>query len=134
MRVDWREAAIAGGSETIARLLADGEDINKRDRYGQTALMLAAVNGRDEIVGLLLAKGAALNVTAKYGLTALMLAVINHHAGVAKQLVDAGADLTVRGSAAAFAGKTAGDLANDQDMNELAAYIARAEQLEGRDG
>jgi ankyrin repeat protein len=130
MKADWRAAAIAGDSKTIAQLIAGGENIDSRDKYGQTALMLAALYGRDEVVGLVLAKGAQLNVTAKYRLSALMLAVINYHTGIAKQLVDAGADLKIRGSDAGFYGKTARDLANDRDLRDLVEYIAQAEGLD----
>ena len=130
MRKEWRKAAIDGDQETISRLLAEGVDINSLDKYGQTALMLAALYGADEVVRVLLLNGADKNVTAKYRLSALMLAVVNHRTDVAKQLIDAGADLSIRGSGAwGFADKTAHDLATDAGMSELAAYIARAGRL-----
>ena len=128
MRDDWRKAAIEGDSEAIERLLAKELDVNSRDRYGQTALMLAALNGRDAIVRILLENGADIDVTAKYNLSALMLAVVNRHSGVAKQLVDAGANTQIRGGGApGFAQKTARELAEHANLDDLAAYIARAE-------
>ncbi len=121
MRDEWRYAAIVGNSSAIARFLAKGSDIDKRDRYGQTALMLAARYGRAEVVRLLLEHGADLDVTAKYGLSALMLAVINGHTQVAKQLIDAGANTQLCGSGApGFAGKTARDLAEIGGLTDLA--------------
>jgi ankyrin repeat protein len=127
MRNDWRKAAIGGDSGEIARLIEDGADIDARDRYGQTALMLAACRGRGEAVRLLLMRGAAPDVTAKYGLSALMLAAIGRHAAVARQLLAAGADTQLQGSGApGFAGKTARDLAVDAGLAELAAEMARA--------
>jgi ankyrin repeat protein len=45
MRNDWRQAAINGDTPTLARLLAEGADLNARDRFGQTALMLSARHG-----------------------------------------------------------------------------------------
>ncbi len=129
MREDWRKAAIAGESPVIARLLAEGANCNDRDRYGQTALMLAARHGRDQVVRLLLAHGAELDVTAKYGLSAVMLAVVNRHTGVVKQLIDAGANLLIRGRGApGFADRTARQLAEDGGLADLADYIARAER------
>ncbi len=129
MREDWRKAAIAGDPRAIERLLAEGTDIDGRDRYGQTALMLAALHGRDEVVRLLLHHGAELDVTAKYRLSALMLAVINRRTEVAKRLVDAGANTRLRGSGApGFAGKTARELAEQGGLADLAAYIAAAEE------
>ena len=75
---EWFDAILAGDTSTAERLLAAGQDVDKRDRYGQTALMVAAVHGHEPLIDLLLARGPALDVTAKYGLSALMLAVINH--------------------------------------------------------
>lgn len=100
-------------------------DVDARDRYGQTALMLAAHHGRLEAVRALLDRGADLNVTAKYGLSALMLAIVGGHETVARELARAGADRSLRGSGApGFAGKTAQDLARERGMTALAAELA----------
>lgn len=131
MRGDWRNAAIVGDSSAIARFLAEGIDGNERDRYGQTALMLAALYGQAEVVRVLLEHGVELDVTAKYGLSALMLAVVNRHTEVAKQLVDAGANTQLCGSGApGFAGKTARELAEHGGLSELADYITRTEEFD----
>lgn len=128
MRNDWRTAAIDGDHRLIERLLADGADIDARDRYGQTVLMLAAMHGCGEVVRVLVQRAADLDVTAKYGLSALMLAVVNGHVDIAKHLVDAGADTRIRGSGApGFAGKTASDMAEDGGLDDLATYIAAAD-------
>ena len=128
MRDDWRTAVIEGDCRAIEGLLED-TDIDCRDHYGQTALMLAVLHGREEVASLLLEKGADLNVTAKYRLSALMLAVIRGHEAIARQLVDAGANLELRGTGApGFSGKTARDLAIDHALVDLAGYIERAER------
>ena len=128
MRQEWRDAALAGDEASVMRLLAAGADVDAKDGYGQTALMLAATHGNDGVVRVLLAQGADTDITAKYGLSALMLAVINRHVNSARQLVDAGADLSSTGSGApGFAGKTALDLAQHGGLTELAAYIAAAQ-------
>jgi ankyrin repeat protein len=121
------DAAAAGDETSVARLLTAGADVDAKDRYGQTALMLAATHGHDGVVGILLAHGADTDVTAKYGLSALMLAVVNRHAKTARQLVDAGSELSLKGSGApGFAGKTALDLAEHAGMTEIAEYISAA--------
>ena len=122
MRMDpaW-ELAIKGGDVEVVRDLLDrGADVNARDRYGQTALMLAAHGGHRAIVEALIAHGANLNCTAKFGLSALMLSVVAGHAEIARLLARAGADLSLRGvGAPGFAGKSARDLAADRGMLEL---------------
>ena len=98
--------------------------MNALDRYGQTALMLAAVADHLPVVRALVEGGADLDRSAKFGLTATMLAVVNGHVQVAEVLASAGADLSVKGSGApGFAGKTAADLASERGLHELAALL-----------
>jgi len=120
MNAAWERAVLAADHETVRALLHSGADVNARDRFGQTALMLAAHHGHAALVGLLIEHGADLNVRAKYGLSALMLSVIAGHTEIARQLVRAGADRTLKGSGApGFAGKMAYDLAVAREMREL---------------
>lgn len=120
----WHRAAATGDVEAVRDLVRAGTDLDARDRYGQTGLMLAAQHGHREVVALLVASGAALDVTAKYGLTALMLAIVAGHADVARVLVRAGADLAVRGTGApGFAGQTAYDLARARGMDDLCGEL-----------
>lgn len=120
MNPAWEHAARSGDVESARTLLDSGTDINARDRYGQTALMLAAHGGHEALVEMLIEHGADLNVTAKYCLSALMLSVVAGHAGIARRLARAGADRSLHGSGApGFAGKTAYDLAVERQMAEL---------------
>lgn len=120
MNPGWEGAAIAGDVVAARALLQSGADINALDRFGQTALMLAAHGGHEALVEALIAHGADLNVTAKFRLSALMLAVVAGHAGIARRLARAGADRSLQGSGApGFAGKTAYDLAVERKMEEL---------------
>lgn len=120
MNEAWEHAVLSGDRETVRALLQSGADVNARDRYGQTALMLAAHRGHAAIVEVLIEHGADLDVTAKYALSALMLAVIGGHAEIARMLVQAGADRRLQGSGApGFADKTAYDLAVARGMREL---------------
>jgi hypothetical protein len=126
MQSNWREAAISGNVAILDRLLDEGIDINCRDRYGQTALMLASVQGRDDAVRFLLDRAADPDVTAKYSLSALMLAIINRHWEIARMLVEAGADTSITGTGApGFTGKIAYDLAVEGYHFELAELIMR---------
>ncbi len=120
----WERAVKRGDVERVRQLLRSGADVNARDRYGQTALMLAAHRGHREMVDTLIQSGADLNVTAKNNLSALMLAVIGGHAAIAQRLARAGADLGLMGSGApGFMGKTAYGLAVARGMETLYAEL-----------
>ena len=125
MRPEFESAATSGDVLALETLLNAGADIDAKDRYGQTALMLAAHRGHLVAAEALLRRGANADVTAKFGLSALMLAIVAGHGEVAQALVRAGADRTLRGTGApGFAGKTACDLAQAQGMTALAEELA----------
>ena len=128
MRSDWQQAAETGAAARLEELLEAGVEVDALDRYGQTALMLAARNGHGDAVRVLLDAGAELDHTAKYSLSALMLAVIHDRPDVVEPLVEAGADLAIEGTGApGFAGKTALEIALDLGRDEIAELIrARA--------
>ncbi|NKB57403.1 MAG: hypothetical protein GKS00_13840 [Alphaproteobacteria bacterium] len=125
MQNEWRSAAKDGDVSWIERLITEGHAVDGRDRYGQTALMLASMHGHKAIVDTLIANDADLDVTAKYGLSALMLAIVNHHPDIAASLIEAGANTKLRGTGApGFAGRTAADFAEEREFNALVETIA----------
>jgi ankyrin repeat protein len=124
MKAAWEDAIKRGDVRIVRDLLGRGTDVDARDRYGQTALMLASHAGHREVVEILIAHWANLNITAKFGLSALMLALVAGHAEVARLLVKAGADLSLRGTGVpGFADKTAYDLAVERGMLELSTEL-----------
>jgi ankyrin repeat protein len=124
MTAAWEGAITRGDITAVRALLERGVGIDARDRYGQTALMLAAHAGYGQVVETLIAHRANLNITAKFGLSALMLAIIAGHTDVARLLANAGADLSFRGTGApGFADKTAYDLAVERGMLELSKEL-----------
>ena len=129
MLPEFERAARQGDVHRLEEQLDSGAEIGSRDRYGQTALMLAAHAGQLDAVESLVRRGADLNVTAKYGLSALMLAIVAGHEAVACALVRAGTDLAIRGTGApGFADKTALDLAAARDMKSVCDEIAARTQ------
>jgi ankyrin repeat protein len=120
----WEDAIKRGDVQIVVDLLGQGTDVDARDRYGNTALMLAAHAGHREVVETLISHRTNLNITAKFGLSALMLALVAGHGEIARLLARAGADLSVQGTGApGFAGKTAYDLALERGMLELSAEL-----------
>ena len=115
MKTEWLKGIERGDVAQLGQLLNSGADVNARDRYGQTGLMIAAMRGRADVLRLLIDRGAALDQTAKFGLSAVMLAVVNGHVEIVRMLVQAGARLDIRGTGApGFSGKTAVDLAAER--------------------
>jgi ankyrin repeat protein len=128
LKPEWEQAVYKGDVDHIRRLLREGADINARDRYGQTALMIAARNGSATLVRYLVDQGAELDQSAKYHLTALMLAVLNGSLEIARTLVTAGANLEIQGTGApGFHGKTALDLARAQNRPDLVDALRQSE-------
>jgi len=68
-----------GDIKTLQVLLANGADVNAKDKYGRTALIFAVVHEQTEIVKVLLAqKGIDVNLKTKEGgETALMIAAFD---------------------------------------------------------
>ena len=120
----WYDAIKRGDIDAVRELLHRDADVDARDQYGQTGLMLAAHAGYRDVVETLIKHGADLNVTAKFGLSALMLAIVAGHTEIARVLARAGSDLSLKGAGAPdFANKTARDLAAARGMQELFAEL-----------
>ena len=56
MDAAWEDAIKRGDVQIVRDLLGRGTDVDARDRYGQTALMLAAHAGQREVVETLIAR------------------------------------------------------------------------------
>ena len=87
----WKTATV----EDVKAEIANGADVNAKDKYGLTALTYAAVNNQNpEIVKALIDAGADVNAKNDKGLTVLMSATENNrNPEVIKVLLDAGADV-----------------------------------------
>ncbi|MDH3685544.1 MAG: ankyrin repeat domain-containing protein [Myxococcales bacterium] len=126
MKLEWQDAAVRGDAAVLSDLIDRGVDVDSLDRYGQTALMLAARSGHLEAARVLVEAGADLDRTAKYHLSALMLAVINDRTSLVELLVEAGADTEIQGTGApGFAGRTALDLAEDLGRESVRRLLNR---------
>lgn len=142
--------AIRHKNTALADLLIDaGAKLNLRNRYGETAIMLASYNGlggvveklyvkgaeinhkgwnpllyaasagHAEIVQLLLDGGVPVNATSDNGTTALMMAARGNHTVTVKVLLKNGADPNIRNEA----GGTALQWALARNREEVAELL-----------
>lgn len=92
--------AAAEDGASVPALVHAGADVNRADRYGQTALLIAAREahyaGKAEVVSALLAGGANANAHDVDGWTALMYAAKGGNVEMTNALLAHGADVTVK--------------------------------------
>ena len=91
LNADLRTAAREGNTGTVELLLDRGANIEAKDRWGQTPLLLAAWRGNTETVELLLDRGANIEAKDIRGLTPLLLAAKEGNTETVELLLDRGA-------------------------------------------
>jgi ankyrin repeat protein len=87
------DACRNGDTERVKQLL-DGDGgarVDKKDEYGNTALIVGSTAGHTEVVRLLLDKGALLDEKDKYGRTAFGWTIARGNTAVMTLLLDKGA-------------------------------------------
>jgi ankyrin repeat protein len=92
-------AAYSGNIAQVERLLAEGVDVNLWDRYGRTALSLAAEGGHIEVVRKLIGSGAWVDPhdEGSVYMSPLMCAAEHGFVEIAELLLESGADPTRHG-------------------------------------
>jgi hypothetical protein len=110
----------------VVLLLAAGADVNAKNDYGWTALMMAVFHDHVENAKLLLEAGADVNAKNNRGLTALMMAAqyFHDHVENAELLLEAGADVNVKNNR----GQTALMIANNNDNERMTDLFDRYEK------
>ncbi|MBU0479025.1 ankyrin repeat domain-containing protein [bacterium] len=86
----WIQTVYYGDVEEMKLLLRQGLNVNIKDAFDRTPLMIAAFYGHLEMVKLFIENGADVNAQQKEGLTALMLAVnyYSQHPKIVKLLIE----------------------------------------------
>lgn len=145
-------AARAGSAASVDVLLAAKAEVDKRNRWGDTALMVASLNGQagiakalrqkgasvtmkgwtpliyaatsghDDLVRWLLGEGSEINAASPNGTTALMMAVRENRYSTALLLIARGADVNRRNEN----GMSALDWAKRNDDPQLVERLKRA--------
>jgi CubicO group peptidase (beta-lactamase class C family) len=96
-------AALQGDVDAVAQYIEAGSDLDARDAYGSTPLIVAVTFGKPEVVRLLLQAGADPEIPNSDGSAPLQIAAFLGHADVVKALLDAGADRHSRNASGATA-------------------------------
>ena len=81
-----------GETAQVKTLLSKGADMNIRDEFERTPLMISSYKGHADVVALLLEAGADINAKAKYGQTAYQFATEQGNEEIARSLKAAGAN------------------------------------------
>lgn len=81
----------AGNDRAVEALFASGVDVNAKNKFGVTSLMIAASNGSVASLKALLARGADVHARNVNGNTALFYAVLAGRADAVRVLIHAGA-------------------------------------------
>lgn len=99
-RTPLLKAAASGYLAVVKYLIANGADINAKDRsLGRNALHWAAGSGHKSVVEFLLSQGVDVNSRDRYGATPLLLAVDKGFKSIVQVLLDNKADVNVPGRA-----------------------------------
>ena len=89
------ETARRGNLPAVRALLESGEDVNKRDPQGRTALHFAAYCDRPVTLKVLIEAGADVNEPDDNGATPLLWAAYTNNVMIVMELIDAGADVNL---------------------------------------
>lgn len=79
-------AAEKGKISDVHNFLEKGADINTKDDFDRTALMMASHGGHTEVVKVLLDAGADLTAKGKFGATALSFATAGNYTEIIQLL------------------------------------------------
>ncbi len=89
-------AALQGNVDAIRHHIAFGADLNEKDAFGSTPLIIAATFGKTDVANALIEAGADLNITNNDGATALHAAAFLCRTEIVKTLVDHGVNKYLR--------------------------------------
>jgi ankyrin repeat protein len=95
-RMDIFTAALFGDLKVINQHIEAGTDLNAKDDYGSTPLIIASTFGKTEVAKTLIEAGVDLNITNRDGGTALHSAAFLCRTEIVKALIENGADKSIK--------------------------------------
>jgi len=129
-------AAGKTSTDIIAALLEKGENVNAKDMFGNTALMMTAVGPEEDVekletmaaIDVLLKNGAIINVENNKGMSPLMLAAKKGNRRVVDVLLENGAEINAKnkdGKTSLMFAADKGDRAIDSLLSKNVAINAQ---------
>jgi CubicO group peptidase (beta-lactamase class C family) len=124
--VNIHMAALKGNVDAIRQHVEAGSDLNEKDDFGSTPLIIAATFGRAGVAKALISAGADMEVRASDGSTPLHAAAFFAHPEIVKALLYGGADRYSRnmGGATAFDIVSAPFAVDERRYDELRSALA----------
>ena len=102
-RISLHAAALEGNVDVIRRHVKAGSDLDKKDMYGSTPLIIAATFGKTEAAAELIEAGADMQITNNEGSAPLHIAAFLCRSEIVLALLDNGADKELESSAGSTA-------------------------------
>lgn len=93
--VSLQVAALQGNTQIIRQHIDAGSDLDVKDEYGSTPLIIATTFGKTETAKILIEGGADLGITNNEGATPLHIAAFFCRTEIVKALIDNGADKNI---------------------------------------
>jgi CubicO group peptidase (beta-lactamase class C family) len=101
--VSLHVAALQGNITAVRQHIESGSDLNERDMFGSSPLIIATTFGNIEVARALIEAGADLNLKNNDGSTALLTAAFLCRTEIVKALLDKGANKYLRNNAGSTA-------------------------------
>lgn len=114
-------AAAWGDVNLLNSWIRQGKNLDVRDRYGNTPLLIACESGRTDFVEMLINAGADVNIENDHGYTPLLSAMAYNHIAAIGLLAAAGADLNKENNFGRSP-KTYMDLSQSKDIHDYLKY------------
>jgi len=94
--VDIHTATFLGNTKALKQHIEAGTDLNVKDQYGSTPLIIATTFGKTDMAKTLINAGADLHITNNEGATPLHIASFFCRTDIVKALLEKGADKTLK--------------------------------------
>ena len=122
-RISLHVAALQGNLKAVHQHIKAGSDLNKKDEYGSSPLVVAVTFGRTNVAKVLIDAGADMKVTNNEGSSLLHIAAFFCRTEIVKLLLDKSADKNAKNSA----GRTALDTVSGpfEDVRGIYEYFAK---------